>query len=122
MNCRHEIKEIYVDVDVKYKNYMSDGLPSAIIRGLLQWLPMRFKLYIRKSPNKRVHLKLVPEYSIPLFTTFQIRALLHDDPFRIRQDLARFHLTGDVTKTGRIFDEKFCDGVIKKAGKWIELF
>lgn len=116
------ISEIYVDVDVKYKLYMEQGHPAAMIRGLLSWLPMHFKLYIRKSPNKRVHLKLVPERPVSLFGSMQIRALLNDDPFRIRQDLARYHLTGDVTKTGRIFDEKFCDGVIKKAGKWIELF
>ena len=114
-------REIYVDIDRPYRDYVNDGQPSAAIDALDMWLGARFKLFIRTSPNKRVHLKIVPDTPVPVWVSFQIRAILHDDPFRLRQDLARLRYTGDVQKTGRIFDEKFIDGKVKRAGKWVEL-
>jgi len=116
------VKEIYIDIDTDYTSYIEDGKVAEFIQQLLKGFCFHFELWIRRSASDRVHHKIVLEEPVSLFESLQIRAMLGDDAFRIRQDLARYYYTQEITKTGRIFDEKFINGEVKRAGKWIRLF
>ena len=114
-------KTLYLDHDVNYKSYFS----SQKYEAFKMWFPKITNVYgpakiqIRESPNEKVHLKLDFDVDIELFDTMIIRALLADDAYRLIMDLKRCFTVPD--ETNRIFDEKWSDGQMKKAGEWKDL-
>jgi hypothetical protein len=116
-----EITTIFIDHDVNYKSWTSSQKYEAIKR----WLPEIAKfhpyeeIYIRESASGKVHLKIDFIGDLQLLDTFIIRSLLADDVYRLVMDLKRcFDKPGE---TNRIFDEKWTDGQVKKAGEWKKL-
>jgi hypothetical protein len=109
---------IFIDWDVSYKSYQSTQKWEALMR----WLPEIAKLhpyeqiYIRESPNHKVHLRIDFVGELELFDTFIIRALLADDVYRLIMDLKRAFK--EPMETNRIFDEKWTDNQVRKAGEW----
>ena len=51
---------------------------------------------------------------------FQIRALLHDDPWRIGIDLRRLAIQGQ-SEINRIFEMKVKDGKVFRVGEWRDI-
>lgn len=73
------------------------------------------KVFVRKSPNGRTHVKIILRRELDFFERLEIRAIMMDDPARISNDLRRF-ARGDEVE--RLFDIKV-DGFVARAGEWI---
>jgi hypothetical protein len=107
----------HVDIDKPFENFKKTYDFEDVKASIIAFLPKIYMACMRPSPSGRVHLRIILNKPEAFFTTLQYRAILGDDPYRIRQDLARFHQMG-VAYTDRIFDEKFIDGELRTAGKW----
>ncbi|WHA35270.1 hypothetical protein SPV3_ORF40 [Sulfolobus polyhedral virus 3] len=77
------------------------------------------EVYYRCSANNHVHVKVVLKEKVDFLSQLIIRSLLNDDPYRIRADLKRYSVGGEVN---RLWDFKIEDGKVKKAGQWIKIY
>lgn len=75
-------------------------------------------IFVRKSANGHIHMKVFLKKSLSLFKLLQLRAIYLDDAYRIRADLrrlyygiGRFDILWDIKSGGKTKG-------IKKAGKW----
>ncbi len=73
-------------------------------------------IYIRKSAHGNTHVMVQVPRILTVLETFEARAWLGDDPFRIALDLKRLRSGGEID---RLFDVKIIKGQVLKAGEWI---
>jgi hypothetical protein len=112
---------LYIDHDINYKSWFTSQKYEAV----KTWLPKIKAIYgdcevwIRESSTGKVHLKLLWERDIGMLDQMQIRALLADDVYRLVLDLKRSWKHPE--EANRIFDEKYVDGMLHKAGEWKKL-
>jgi hypothetical protein len=117
----NEVKTLYLDWDVNYKTYLTTTKWEAFQK----WFPEIVsnygdcQAYVRQSANGKVHIRLDFSKNIPLFDSMIIRALLADDVFRLIMDLKRCFRNPE--ETNRIFEQKWSNGSMKKAGEWTKL-
>jgi len=135
------IYSVFIDLDYAYNNLKDQNFLIFLrenIKKAKDYLRNENyickKIYIRKSANNHIHLRL--DVAIPIFNyTFDkkaidkiffvdmliFRAILKDDPFRVSLDLQRFSRNKDLRETNRIFDRKTENYKTKKAGKWKDI-
>ena len=116
------MKEIYIDIDVKYESFRELRLYGLI----KQNIPIiknqfgNFEIWIRRSSSGNVHLRLNFDRDLSVLEHFQVRSLMHDDIYRIGIDLRRLTLQGE-NEINRIFEMKAKNGVIYRVGLWEDI-
>ena len=116
------MKEIYIDIDVKYESFRELRLYGLI----KQNIPIiknqfgNFEVWIRRSSSGNVHLRLNFDRDLSVLEHFQVRSLMHDDIYRIGIDLRRLTLQGE-NEINRIFEMKAKNGVIYRVGLWEDI-
>ena len=128
-------KVLYVDIDQDFKlflksrtwDYIKENWTYVIDIFLkyegnenLDILPPPWTLSYRKSSSGNVHLKLVVPSEMSVLDQFKVRALLHDDPWRMGIDLRRLAIQGEE-EINRIFEMKVKNGIVYKVGPWIDI-
>ena len=119
-----KFKELYIDIDQDFNKFLKSRTFGYIkenwkyVKGILKM--SEIPLFYRRSSSGNVHLKLEIPDNIPVLDQFQIRALLHDDPWRIGIDLRRLAVQGEH-EINRIFEMKVKDGVVHKVGEWRDI-
>jgi hypothetical protein len=123
--------ELYVDIDQDFDRFLKSRTWSYIkenwkyVENILRryWNITEYSgipLYYRKSSSGNVHLKLEIPDNVEILDQFQIRALLHDDPWRIGIDLRRLAIQGQ-SEINRIFEMKVKDGKVFRVGEWRDI-
>ena len=122
-------REIYIDIDQDYDTFDTSKTAQFIRKNvelyneqpISSWESMNLirKIKIRKSSSGHVHLKVYMLYPVKFLEMMQIRALLHDDVFRMAIDLRRSFIQGEQ-ETNRIFSSKWKNGEEFHAGEWKE--
>ena len=118
------IFELYVDIDQDFDKFLKSRTCDYIrqnwkyVKHLYQ--SYRVVLYYRRSSSGNVHLMLESDYRPSVIEQFQVRALLHDDPWRIGIDLRRLTIQGE-SEINRIFNMKVKNGVVYRVGPWIDI-
>lgn len=115
--------ELYIDIDQDFDKFLKSRTWDYIKEN---WIYVRrlYKMYMvdlfyRRSSSGHVHLMLVcDDYKPTVLEQFQIRALMHDDPWRIGIDLRRLTVHGE-DEINRIFSMKVKNGVVYRVGPWI---
>jgi hypothetical protein len=79
------------------------------------------KVQVRKSSSGKIHAKIPFATPVTIDVTFLIRAFLGDDPFRLAADMVRWVKYGGKAEINRIFDTKFIENEVRRAGPWIDL-
>ena len=116
-------REIYIDIDQDYDTF-DTSKTAQFIRKNIQLLKEKSAvdiqtIYIRKSSSGHVHLRVLMEFPVGFISMMQIRALLHDDVYRLAIDLRRSFIQGEQ-ETNRIFSSKWKNGEEFHAGEWRE--
>jgi hypothetical protein len=117
--CNMLVKTVYVDWDIKYIGHET----STKMKAFKRWLPEVIDKYgwcdisSRPSSGEKTHYKLVFDKPLTVFQSMIVRALLADDISRLVIDLKRCF--EDEGESNRIFDQKWIDGEMKKAGEWV---
>jgi spore coat polysaccharide biosynthesis protein SpsF (cytidylyltransferase family) len=116
-------REIYIDIDQDYDTF-DTSKTAQFIRRNVEIFNKNFvnridKIEIRKSSSGHVHLKVYLESPVRFLEMMQIRALLHDDVYRLAIDLRRSFIQGEQ-ETNRIFSSKWKNGEEFHAGEWRE--
>ena len=116
--------ELYVDIDQDFDKFLKSRTWD-YIRQNWKWVVHFYKdndlrLYYRKSSSGNVHLMLKSDYRLSMIGQFEVRALLHDDPWRIGIDLRRLAIQGE-DEINRIFEMKVKNGTVYKVGPWIDI-
>lgn len=81
--------ELYVDIDQDFDKFLKSRTFGYIkenwkyVKGILSRYSWVQNLLMRRSSSGNVHLMLLIPDNVPVLDQFQIRALLHDDPWRI---------------------------------------
>ena len=116
--------ELYVDIDQDFDKFLKSRTFGYIkenwkyVKGILKM--SEIPLFYRRSSSGNVHLKLMIPENVEVLDQFQIRALLHDDPWRIGIDLRRLVIQGEH-EINRIFEMKVKDGVVHRVGEWRDI-
>ena len=121
---RGSVFQLYVDIDQDFYRFLKSKTWQ-YIKDNWKHVERLYKgysvvLYYRRSASDHVHLMLTSEYVPPLLDQFEIRSLLHDDPWRIGIDLRRLAIQGE-SEINRIFNMKIKNGVVYRAGEWIDI-
>ena len=116
------MKEIYIDIDVKYESFRNLRLYGLIKQNVLVIRNQfgNFEGWIRRSSSGNVHLRLNFDRDLSVLEHFQVRSLMHDDIYRIGIDLRRLTLQGE-NEINRIFEMKAKNGVIYRVGLWEDI-
>ena len=114
--------ELYIDIDQDFKEFLNSNTWSYIKQNwkYIEDFKLYPELYYRRSSSGHVHLKLEFLTEPDILVQFEIRALLHDDPFRIALDLRRLPIQGKY-EINRIFSSKYKNGQLHSVGEWIKL-
>lgn len=109
-----KMKEITIDNDMKFEDYKKSRLFENSKRFCAE---QGFRLYIRRSSRGNVHVKVMDNEGIDFdeLFSFKVRALLSDDPNRLKLDLIRSLMNKSIN---RLWDHKFKDGKLNTAGRW----
>lgn len=77
-------------------------------------------LYIRRSANGHIHLKVFLMKPLNFYKLLELRAIYNDDAYRIRADLRRLHYKSLIVRFDILWDIKSGGKTkgIKRAGKW----
>ena len=116
--------ELYVDIDQDFDKFLKSRTWD-YIRQNWKYVKHLYKsyrvvLYYRRSSSGNVHLMLKSDYRPSVIEQFEVRALLHDDPWRIGIDLRRLAIQGE-SEINRIFNMKVKNGVVYKVGPWVNI-
>ena len=116
------MKEIYIDIDVKYDSFRDLRLYGLIKQNIPVIMNQfgNFEIWIRRSSSGNVHLRLNFDRDLSVLEHFQVRSLMHDDIYRIGIDLRRLTLQGE-NEINRIFEMKAKNGVIYRVGLWEDI-
>ena len=118
--------ELYVDIDQDFDKFLKSRTFGYIkenwkyVKGILSRYSWVENLLMRRSSSGNVHLMLLIPDNVPVLDQFQIRALLHDDPWRLGIDLRRLAIQGEH-EINRIFEMKVKDGVVHRVGEWKDI-
>jgi hypothetical protein len=118
--------ELYVDIDQDFDKFLKSRTFGYIkenwkyVEGILSRYSWVENLLMRRSSSGNVHLMLLIPDNVPVLDQFQIRALLHDDPWRLGIDLRRLAIQGEH-EINRIFEMKVKDGVVHMVGEWKDI-
>ena len=118
--------ELYIDIDQDFDKFLESRTWEYIkenwkyVKRLYQNQSYPIMLYYRRSSSGNVHLMLESDYPPTVIEQFQIRALLHDDPWRIGIDLRRLTIQGE-DEINRIFSMKVKNGIVYRVGPWIDI-
>ena len=114
--------ELYIDIDQDFKEFLNSNTWSYIKQNwkYIEEFKLYPELYYRRSSSGHVHLKLEFQSEPDILVQFEIRALMHDDPFRIALDLRRLPIQGK-DEINRIFSSKYKYGQLHSVGEWIQL-
>jgi hypothetical protein len=118
--------ELYVDIDQDFDKFLKSRTFGYIkenwkyVKGILSRYSWVENLLMRRSSSGNVHLMLLIPDNVPVLDQFQIRALLHDDPWRLGIDLRRLAIQGEH-EINRIFEMKVKDGVVHMVGEWKDI-
>lgn len=125
---------IYLDWDVSFRYWSSHTRDAKAGKRSKGWMKNRLRLFekrwwvwdkirvlYRRSGSGRVHVSLehIPPNPSMVERDLLLRALLLDDPARVYLDIVRW-CQGEPTN--RLFDVKYSDGKIRKAGPWVKWF
>ena len=114
-NLLQNVSEFNLDIDAEYNNETIEYLVSKI-KNVLHDLV--YKIFVRKSANGNIHIKIVLSEDIPVFYTLIFRYYLNDDVHRILLDIIR--ITSNST-FDRLWDFKYQDGRQGYAQDWEEV-
>ena len=114
--------ELFIDIDQDFKEFLNSNTWSYIKQNwkYIEDFKLYPELYYRRSSSGHVHLKLEFLTEPDILVQFEIRALMHDDPFRISLDLRRLPIQGK-DEINRIFSSKYKYGQLHSVGEWIQL-
>ena len=118
--------ELYVDIDQDFDKFLKSRTFGYIkenwkyVKGILSRYSWVENLLMRRSSSGNVHLMLLIPDNVPVLDQFQIRALLHDDPWRLGIDLRRLAIQGEH-EINRIFEMKVKDGKVFRVGEWRDI-
>jgi len=114
-NLLQSVSEFNLDIDAEYRTETIDTIVEKI-RNTLDDLVS--KIFVRKSANGNIHIKVQLSEQIPLFYTLIFRYYLHDDTHRILLDIIR--ITSNLP-FDRLWDFKYQDGKQGYASEWQEV-
>ena len=119
--------ELFIDIDNDFDRFLQSRTFGYIrenwkyVRSLLRDKEIFIqKLEYRRSSSGHVHLRLTLSMMPNIIDQFQIRSLLHDDPWRIGIDLRRLAIQGSE-EINRIFDRKIKNGITHVVGPWLDI-
>jgi hypothetical protein len=92
----------------------------AMIAKGLDWPPdWSCEVFYRRSPGRRVHVKLVLSFALGFRDQFLLRMYCSDDRARCAIDVGRYI---ENQPTNRLFDVKMSGGKLRRAGDWVPWF
>ena len=114
-NLLQGVNEFNLDIDAEYNEEIISIIAEKI-RDTLDDLVS--KIFVRKSANGNIHIKIQLSQEVPVFYTLIFRYYLHDDTHRILLDIIR--ITSNLPYD-RLWDFKYQDGKQGYASEWIEV-
>ena len=119
--------ELYIDIDNDFEKFLISRTFGYIKQNMVEVERLLDKeenfiekIQYRRSASGHVHLKLELDFEPDLLIAFQVRALMHDDPWRIGIDLRRLAFQGK-SEINRIFSRKYRNGIMQEVGEWIDI-
>ena len=119
--------ELYIDIDNDFEKFLISRTFGYIKQNMVEVERLLDKeenfiekIQYRRSASGHVHLKLELDFEPDLLIAFQVRALMHDDPWRIGIDLRRLAFQGK-SEINRIFSTKVKNGITYQVGEWIDI-
>ena len=119
--------ELYIDIDNDFEKFLISRTFGYIKQNMVEVERLLDKeenfiekIQYRRSASGHVHLKLELDFEPDLLIAFQVRALMHDDPWRIGIDLRRLAFQGK-SEINRIFSSKYRNGIMQEVGEWIDI-
>ena len=119
--------ELYIDIDNDFEKFLTSRTFGYIKQNMVEVERLLDKeenfiekIQYRRSASGHVHLKLELDFEPDLLIAFQVRALMHDDPWRIGIDLRRLAFQGK-SEINRIFSSKYRNGIMQEVGEWIDI-
>lgn len=116
-------ESVYVDIDVKYELFTQSRTYRFMMRNLYrmthQWEIIKAAWY-RQSSGGNVHIRVDTRFPVSFTTMMIIRAMMHDDIYRLAIDLRRMAYQGK-DEVNRIFVSKIKDGMVASVGQWMPL-
>jgi len=125
-NSKFMADSFTVDIDSPYDEFLdrADEFVESL-QELGEWGGPVDSVMIRRSPSGNVHLMIKMKSRHDFIELVMFRALLGDDPVRIRSDLVKL-LKGQFSVFGQLWDGKVVleDGKreYRKAGPWRDFF
>jgi hypothetical protein len=114
-NLLQDTSEFNLDIDAEYH----DEIVSTIAQKIKDTLDdLVAKIFVRKSANGNIHIKVQLSEKIPVFYTLIFRYYLHDDTHRILLDIIR--ITSNLP-FDRLWDYKYQNGKYGYASEWMEV-
>jgi hypothetical protein len=114
-NLLQDVREFNLDIDAEYH----EETINAIVEKIKDTLDdLVAKIFVRKSANGNIHIKVQLTDEIPVFYTLIFRYYLHDDPHRILLDIIR--ITSNLP-FDRLWDYKYQNGKYGYASEWMEV-
>ncbi len=114
-NLLQSVSEFNLDIDAEY-NGETISIIVDKIKDTLDDLVS--KIFVRKSSNGNIHIKVQLTQEIPVFYALIFRYYLHDDTHRILLDIIR--ITSNLP-FDRLWDFKYEDGKQGYASEWQEV-
>ena len=119
--------ELYIDIDNDFDQFLTSrtcGYIKQNMEKIVMLLDIQenniLAIQYRRSASGHVHLKLELDFEPDLLIAFQVRALMHDDPWRIGIDLRRLAIQGR-SEINRIFSTKVKNGITYQVEEWIDI-
>jgi len=114
-NLLQSVSEFNLDIDAEYNGEIISTIVDKIKDTLDDLVS---KIFVRKSANGNIHIKIQLSQEVPVFYTLIFRYYLHDDTHRILLDIIR--ITSNLPYD-RLWDFKYQDGKQGYASEWIEV-
>ena len=119
--------ELYIDIDNDFEKFLDSRTYGYIKQNMVEVARLLDKeenfiekIQYRRSASGHVHLRLELDFEPDLLIAFQVRALMHDDPWRIGIDLRRLAFQGK-SEINRIFSSKYRNGIMQEVGEWNDI-
>jgi len=114
-NLLQSVSEFNLDIDAEYNGEIISTIVDKIKDTLDDLVS---KIFVRKSANGNIHIKIQLSQEVPVFYTLIFRYYLHDDTHRILLDIIR--ITTNLP-FDRLWDFKYQDGKQGYASEWMEV-
>jgi len=114
-NLLQSVSEFNLDIDAEYNGEIINTIVDKIKDTLDDLVS---KIFVRKSANGNIHIKVQLSQEVPVFYTLIFRYYLHDDTHRILLDIIR--ITSNLP-FDRLWDYKYENGKYGYASEWQEV-